>query len=62
MTALFITDHMSIDFLVLIQDISVTPASVLLCTSLFCQVYLYISPALKANQVNLLLCEIKQNN
>lgn len=53
--ALFITDHMAIDFLVLTQGVSVTPASVLLPTSLFCQVYLYFSPALKANQVNWLI-------
>lgn len=59
--ALFITGHMAIDFLLLTQDISVTPASVL-PTLLFCQVYLYFSPALKANQVNCLLHEIKQNN
>lgn len=59
--ALFITGHMAIDFLLLTQDISVTPASAL-PTLLFCQVYLYFSPALKANQVNWLLHEIKQNN
>jgi len=60
--ALFITDHMAIDFPLLTQGVSVTLASVLLPISLFCQVYLYFSPALKANQVNWLLHEIKQNN